>query len=562
MVHFFMPPNRQPRLRHVWRAGLLAALLAAAGCTPAHYRKSADREVYGAIAGKSGQVPNTDEHFTIEHTNDIVLAGLPVSTNVEEFLGTEGESEQGACIVPLAQALDIGVHHSREYQSHKEDLYLTALSLTLARHDFTPIFSANGSGTYSADLTDHLAETHTVDGNGSVGVDWLIRDLGKISTAFTTDFLRFVSGGGGTTASSQVGITFARPLLRDAGFKRDQENLTQAERNLLYALRDFTQYRKDFSVQIARDYYNVLGNRDAARNSYLNLLSTRKNAERTEAMAAEGRTTTAELGRYKQAALVAESGWINAVRSYKQSLDDFKVELGLKADASIMLDDHELDALKIEHPDISVEDSVRVALTGRLDYQTTKDRYADSVRELKLAADALKPQLDLGGSVTAISDPNASGHFSLPELDRYKWDAGLTLDPGLDKKPERNSYRAALIASDRAGRAVEAQEDNIKLQVRESWRTLDQAKRNYEINDISVKLAERRVEEQDLLAEVGRARAQDQVDAQNDLINSKNQRTQALVTHTIARLQFWDNMGILYIKDNGQWKETQDEKNN
>jgi len=44
------------------------------------------------------------------------------------------------------------------------------------------------------------------------------------------------------------------------------------------------------------------------------------------------------------------------------------------------------------------------------------------------------------------------------------------------------------------------------------------------------------------------------------LSSSKNQRTQALVTHTIARLQFWDNLGILYIKDNGQWEENQNAK--
>jgi len=76
-----------------------------------------------------------------------------------------------------------------------------------------------------------------------------------------------------------------------------------------------------------------------------------------------------------------------------------------------------------------------------------------------------------------------------------------------------------------------------------------------------VKIAERRVEEQNLLAELGRAKAQDQVDSQNDLISSKNQRTQALVTHTIARLQFWDNLGILYVKNNGRWEEIQDENN-
>ena len=137
----------------------------------------------------------------------------------------------------------------------------------------------------------------------------------------------------------------------------------------------------------------------------------------------------------------------------------------------------------------------------------------------------------------------------------FRSSAGLDLDPGLDRKTERNVYRSALIGERQAVRALEQQEDEIKLQVRNSWRTLDQAKRNYEISEVGVKIAERRVEEQNLLAELGRAKAQDQVDAQNDLINSKNQLTQALVGHTIARLQFWVNMGILYIKDNGRWEE-------
>ena len=130
----------------------------------------------------------------------------------------------------------------------------------------------------------------------------------------------------------------------------------------------------------------------------------------------------------------------------------------------------------------------------------------------------------------------------------------------MDKTADRFAYRSALISRDSAARAVEQQEDEIKLQVRDSWRTLDSAKRNFEISEIGVKLAERRVEEQTLLAELGRSKAQDQVDAQNDLVTSKNQRTKALVDHTIARLQFWNNMGILYIKDRGQWEEIKDAK--
>ena len=147
------------------------------------------------------------------------------------------------------------------------------------------------------------------------------------------------------------------------------------------------------------------------------------------------------------------------------------------------------------------------------------------------------------------------GGFPLPASPVTNTTPALNLDLPLERKAERNTYRAALIAQQRAARAVEQQRDEIELQVRDSWRTLEQARRTYQISEIGVKLAERRVEEQELLAELGRAKALDQVDAQNSLLSSKDQLTQALVAHTIARLQFWDNMGILYIKDNGQWQE-------
>jgi len=543
--------------------GLLLAV-AATGCTANHYRKSADKAAYGVIGQKTPLVKNMDTSFTIEQTNAIALGSLPVVTNVVDFLGPDGEGERGARILRLEDALNIAIHHSRSYQSRKEQLYLSALSLTLARHQFTPLFSAGGNAAYnvtateSASLSDHFVEDRSVSANGSVGESWLIRDVGRITTAFTADFLRFVTGDPRLATSSQLSATFVRPLWRDAGFKQEMENLTQAERDLLYGLRDFTQFRKDFSVGIASAYYNVLGDRDAVRNSYLNLQSSHQNADRTRALAQEGRVAGTDLGRQEQQELTAESSWINAVRSYKQALDNFKIQLGLKVDANLVLDDGELEALQIHHPDISVNDSIQLALASRLNYMTIKDQVEDAERKVKVAQNFLKPQVDLFAN--ASLDNNPAKNYSLPDPQRYAWNAGLDVDPGLDRTSERNSYRAALITRNRAARTLEEQEDQIKLQVRDSWRTLDQAKRNYEISEVGVHIAERRVEEQGLLAEWGRSKAQDQVDAQNALIDSKNQRTQALVTHTIARLQFWNNMGILYIKDNGQWEEVQNAK--
>lgn len=562
-----------------WRWAVSLALgLAAAGCSTSHYRESADREAYRSIQQKSGAVTNMEPRFTIEQTNRFSLEGLAVSEQVEGYLGPAGESERGAAIVSLEKALEIAVQNSRVYQSSKEQLYLTALSLTLARHQFAPLFSAGGTGgldgqtaqvtefipdpldpsTPKPVLSDNLVEQNSVNARGTVRTDWLIRDVGRVSAAFVTDFSRFLTGDPRTFTSSRLAATFSRPLLRNAGFKQEQEQLEQAERDLLYGLRTFTRFRKDFTVQIASEYYGVLGARDAVRNGYQNFQSSRKMGERTRALAEESRTTQADLGRLEQQALTAESDWINAIRTYQQALDNFKIRLGIPVETRLVLDDRDLAQLTIQHPGIVLDDAIKVALTARLDYQNSRDQLEDADRRVALAADSLKTQADFVAAVSFDSDSRQTQGIALPELERYRWNAGLDLDLPLNRKAERNAYRGALITQGQAARAVVQLGDEIELEVRDNGRLLEQAKRTYEISELGVELAKRRVEEQELLAELGRAEALNQVDAQNSLAGQLNQRTQALVGHTIARLRFWNSLGILYIKENGQWQEQTD----
>src|SRR2546421_12629369 len=83
-------PQMKPPSRPGFSVNLLL-LLVLAGCTTSYYRKSADKETYGAIRQKSALVPNMDTHFNIEQTNVLTLKALPVSTNVQEFLGPDGQ---------------------------------------------------------------------------------------------------------------------------------------------------------------------------------------------------------------------------------------------------------------------------------------------------------------------------------------------------------------------------------------------------------------------------------------------------------------------------------------
>src|SRR5262249_24369253 len=160
-------------------------------------------------------VPDMDPKFTIEQSNTLLPEGLPRNTIVEPFLGPEGERGRGATVLSLETALGVAVHSSRNYQSRKEQLYLSGLSLTLVRHQFTPLFSSSGDVSYGGDteravtvgideatgepkviVSDNLVEQQRVTASGTpvLEASWLIRDVGRITTAMTADFIRFVTG--------------------------------------------------------------------------------------------------------------------------------------------------------------------------------------------------------------------------------------------------------------------------------------------------------------------------------------------------------------------------------
>ena len=145
--------------------------------------------------------------------------------------------------------------------------------------------------------------------------------------------------------------------------------------------------------------------------------------------------------------------------------------------------------------------------------------------------------------------------MQLLDSDKRLCSAALIVRLPIHRKAERNSYRSALSAFDRARRQQKLFLDQVKLDIQDGWRNLEQRKREFEISQVRVELSQNRRDEEILKRELGLGLALDLVDAQNDLINSQNQLTSALISHTIARLGFWRDMGILFIKEGGQWEE-------
>ena len=129
-------------------------LLLVMACSTTHYKEKADAEVYPIIAEKSLEVPGSPQDFTIDQEQTLSLEGLPTMEREDETLGDTSPTENGAYILSLEKALSVAVKRSREYQSQKENLYESALALTLQRHRFDPIFAGRFSGDYNRTTRD------------------------------------------------------------------------------------------------------------------------------------------------------------------------------------------------------------------------------------------------------------------------------------------------------------------------------------------------------------------------------------------------------------------------
>ncbi len=541
--------------------GILLAALLLTGCSLESYRRSADREVYGILQGKTAAVPGMVEDFTIEQTEQDLLRDCPLVSAEEAPVerpeaAAETPIQQNVAVISLPKALEIAALNSREYQTQKESLYRSALSLTLRRYEFAPQFFGILGGDYSN--TD-LGDDEEVSGSSDFGFGWLLRTGTQISVSLGTSVSQFLTHDPRKSASSVFDLTVTQPLLQGAGIAVT-EPLTQAERDVVYQMRDFVRFRRRFFVDVLSDYYSVLRERQILENERLNYEGLQVARERAELLGEAGELPGFEVDQTRQDELRAADRVQSARQSYRNRLDQFKVTLGLPPETPLVLDPAELERLSEtpgEQPELEADDAVRVAIERRLDLATATDRLEDAQRKVQVAGNDLLPGLDLSAALS--TDTEGDNNPTDFQADRTDLTAGFELDLPLDRKSERNEYRRRLIDLDEATRSQCETRDGVVLQVRNSWRQLTRALRSYRIRVQSVRLAEARVESTMLLLEAGDADTRDMLDAREALVGAQNDLARALVDYRVARLQLARDMEILTVTKTGQLGENFDE---
>jgi outer membrane protein TolC len=540
---------------------LMLVLLACgtSGCTSRFYSKAADRETLGILFRKSSKVPNSGRGlFNIKPAAPTSLEELRLNFDTEDFLGDRAHIEKGAKVVKLADALGYAVNRNRDYLTQKEDLYRLALDLTLARYQYTPIFAAAGEGTVDrtqiATGVNRFVTDNTQTFRGGTGFTMLSRTGTRLAADLSTDFLRFLTGGLREVSDSKLAVTLSQPLLQGAGYLGASEVLTQAERDTLYAIRDFTQYRKIFTVDTTAQYFRTLQARDRARNAHMAFINYGKTLDRETLMKDANKRSLPSLLQINQAYLTSKRNWMNAIRLYEQELDDLKIRLGIPVKTPLMLDSTELAKLAAIDPPGSLDEALETALATRLDLWNERDSLEDADRKVRVAKQSLLP------AVNAIVRYNANGEPGANQINldprRNKVSAGVEFDLNLDRREERNSLRAAEVTVQTQKRNLDLAEETVRRDIRADWLDLQLAKKQYELAVEGLSLAEERLKVEVEFYEEGKTtNPRDLIDAQTGLITARDQVTTTVIAHTIARLELWKDMGILFITKDGAWMD-------
>jgi hypothetical protein len=298
----------------------------------------------------------------------------------------------GKVLLSKDSIMRIAMVNSRDYQFAFENVYLSALSLTLARFQFMIQGYSNWGMFYSPLTAGGLVSNTPTTDFGTIGSPGTaaITDAAKpapappnlnnqLQLAAANGFLlNLMSGGqllvnmansivfeysnkGVQVVSPNLTVSFVQPLLRGAWARIVTQSLSLQERNVLYNLRTFAQFRREFYVSLVTgagggSFYSSY----ASSTGYLDLLfqlQSLRNLEKNVQSARQNLTLLeAEFPRSKSALDVSQiaftyqntqAGLLSAQAGLMTFLDNFKINLGIPTEVEVRIDDSPLDQFQL-----------------------------------------------------------------------------------------------------------------------------------------------------------------------------------------------------------------------
>ena len=566
---------RLPRRREVV-PGLLATTLLVA-CSTTSYVEDADREVNSILGtaerdvlgnradwivrptaapaepAPSEPAPSSEAQATDPATSDPATTD-PAPAGAAPATPTAGATApapapnampRAAEVYDLARALGTAVHKNREFLVRRESLYRQGLSISAARFRFGPQFAStlsylwpDAAGTparHQSSLGLQASQILPTGGTLSIG--------GSLDGAWP-----YGQDAGDPSYGTSASISLSQPLLRGAGYEVSHESLTQAERELVFAIRDFEDFRESFSIQIAQRFFELASQKKTLANEDANYDAAVFDRGKAEALRQIGRKEEQEVFRARRREIEAKDQLINARANYDRAVDEFKILLGLPTATVIELADTEP---PYEPVRLEAESAVKAALHNRLDLITERQRLEDAQRALRIAENGLLPDLNL---VASYGRSGFANQFADAGPDQWNSSVGLSFELPLQQKDQRNNYRSAQIALEQTRRGLALREDQLDLDIRDALRRLKSIEERIGLQEGQILQEQRAVSVTQIRYESGKLENRDLLEARQALVDAQNALIRLKVEHFVARLNLLKDLGIFFVDEQGMWR--------
>ena len=526
-------------------------------CTPRQYARQADRDAYRTVRTRQGVAIGTTRPFDIAYAPSGygpggTLQAVKVNARVIE-LNAEKPS-----VLKVGEALEIAFRNSRDFQTRKETVYSAALALANARRSWDyPLLLGD-----VAALAEHVKEnkgpeTPQATADPQATLTQQFYHGGVLTLGYALSFASDFSGIDNVLASSLLSADFRQPLLRGAWRGFAYEGVYRQERDFVFALYDYERFRDLLAANVYTEYYSVLEARDQLENEQANIQRLKQTFALTRVLVEGGQRSRIEQDQAEQNLMTAQVRLERVERLYRDSLDDFKLLIGLPVLANVVADYPaalgELAQAGTRPLGLSGARAVEVAMMTDPDLLERRSAVRDAVRDVEIAADAFLPQLDVQVQISAPGQ--GTRDFQRTRFDRHVRTGRLTLDYPLNQTDNRDVYRVAMIAQAQAERDLVEEEEQVRLVVLRRYRLLEESRRSYDIQKRNVELAQRRRLLAALQQKEGQASARDVLEAEADLLDAQNGLTQALVSYVTTRLVFLAELGMVYVDPRGRIEE-------
>jgi hypothetical protein len=219
-----------------------------------------------------------------------------------------------------------------------------------------------------------------------------------------------------------------------------------------------------------------------------------------------------------------------------------------------------LDAITLTPVELKPEQAIEIARCYRRDWMNARARLVDSWRLIEFNANALQSSLNLvfEGDFSNTGDNPLKFRDSTGRLR-----VGVEFDAPLTRLSERNQYRQSLIEYGQARRNYYRFEDGVNSSLRNTLRTINLNRINFELRRAAVAIAIAQVELNQLkLSEPPRPRevekqrptaARDLVSALADMLAVQNDFLSVWVNYQVQRMRLDLDLGTMELGHRGMW---------